>query len=246
MKPEQGPLLSIITVCLNDLENLKSTLGSITSQTYPNKEIIIIDGGSKDGSVEFIQSNANRISYWSSEPDKGLYDAMNKGIQKSKGDYILFLNAGDTFHNDQVAEYAMLHAGESDILYGDAVMVNKDQSYRGLRHKKLPPSLSWKDFSQGMVVCHQALFIKPMVIVPYDLKYKISADIDWAIRCLRMTNSVKNLGITICHFQAGGLSSRRRRLALKERWDIIKKHFGFWKALWSHLVILYKNIAGIR
>lgn len=246
MESDHRPLLSIITVCLNDLENLKSTLSSIRSQTYPQIELIVIDGGSTDGTLEFIQKTDEVVTYWSSGPDKGLYDAMNKGIQQVKGDYILFLNAGDTFHDAQVAEYAMMNSGESDVIYGDAVMVNKDHSYRGPRHKKLPESLSWKNFSQGMVVCHQAIMVRPSVIVPYNLNYKISSDIDWAIRCLKNSRLIKNLGITICDFQYGGLSSRRRRLALKERWNIIKKHFGLWTALWSHSVIIYKNMTGIR
>ncbi len=238
--------LSIITVCFNDQDNLAKTLNSIRSQGYKYIQSIIIDGGSKDNTKTLIQSNLDIINYWISEPDAGLYDAMNKGLKQVHGDYVLFLNAGDIFHNTSVVAHAMQSAGGADLLYGDAIIVYEDGSYKSPLHKVTPKSLNWQDFKNGMVVCHQAIFAKPTITATYNIDYKIAADIDWAIRTIRQAKSIQYLSIIICDFQTGGLSSKKRSLALKERWIILEKYFGTWNTIISHFKFLVRRIKLIK
>ncbi len=243
--PEQlmpNPWLSIITVCFNDAKNLQRTLNSIRNQHCNLIQSIVIDGGSTDHSLDIIHSNPDVITDWISEKDEGLYDAMNKGLTFVKGDYILFLNAGDVFHNDNVVHLTKASNEGEDVLYGDAIIVNEDGSFKSPLHKKTPHHLNWKSFKNGMVVCHQAIFVKFSISAQYNLKYKIAADIDWAIRTLKNSTSTRYLGFIVCDFQTGGLSSNRKILALLERWIILRRHFGILSTLYSHLRILYEFI----
>jgi glycosyltransferase involved in cell wall biosynthesis len=240
MPERSNPWLSIITVCLNDCKNLIRTLQSIRDQKCPYIQCILVDGDSIDDTKTVIESNLDVITDWISEKDKGLYDAMNKGMQMAKGEYILFLNAGDVFHDTQVVSYAYEHHAMEDILYGDAIFVHEDGTYKSPRHKVLPTTLDLRSFKNGMVVCHQALFVKSSVAATYNLKYKIAADLDWAIRSIKIARNTRYLGITVCDFQAGGLSSRRRRLALIERWKILSGEYGWFETMRSHLIMPVK------
>ena len=242
MSQETPPWLSIITVCYNDSNNLSRTIQSIRNQQCDFIQSIVIDGGSIDNTLSIIHENSDVISDWISEKDRGLYDAMNKGIALVKGKYILFLNAGDLFHDPQVVSFAKSNGNDADVIYGDAIIVNQDGSYKSQSHKKTPPRLTWKSFKYGMVVCHQSMFIKSIIAMKYDIKFKISADIDWAIRTVKNAKTTKYLGITICDFQTGGLSSQYKRLALMERWTILSTHFGVVTSLISHGKIIYKFI----
>lgn len=243
----QAPkILSVITVCYNDAKNLLITLENVRQQTYPHIECIVVDGGSTDETMQVIMASSERIQHWVSQPDNGLYDAMNRGMKMASGDYLIYLNAGDRFYNEQVVAHAMSQSSGHDVLYGDAIVVNQDGSYKSLRHKKVPSKLDWMSFTQGMVVSHQALIISTSIVEPYDLKYKITADIDWAIRCLQKSKSTYHLGVTICKFQTGGISSQRRASALPERWKILNHHFGLIRTTWAHLIILGKKIMRVR
>lgn len=240
MNEKPKPWLSIITVCYNDSKNLTRTLQSIRDQNCDFIQCILVDGGSTDNTKTVIEAHLDVITDWVSEKDNGLYDAMNKGLRMSKGEYILFLNAGDIFHTNQVVRYAYSHHASQEILYGDADFVHEDGTYKSPRHKELPTTLDWRSFKYGMVVCHQALFVKSSVAATYDLSYKIASDLDWAIRSVKNAKSTKYLGIKVCDFQTGGLSSKRRKLALIERWKILYIEFGWLQALWSHLIMPVK------
>src|SRR5690606_3965772 len=124
-----NPLISIITVNLNNLEGLKRTMASVFNQTYQNFEYLIIDGGSSDGSKEYIEANADKISYWVSEPDKGIYNGMNKGIKKARGEYLLFLNSGDHFVEQKVLEDNHHFLNDSPIIYFDVLVRYKGDEY---------------------------------------------------------------------------------------------------------------------
>lgn len=229
--------LSIVTVCYNDEKNLTRTLDNLRRQPKDHVQIIVIDGGSEDNSKNIIQANQDLISDWVSEKDKGLYDAMNKGIQMCRGQYIVFLNAGDVFHDDHVLPYVFQNHQNADILYGDSIFVHQDGSYKSPRHKIIPKSLNWKSYKKGMVICHQALFVKSSIAVLYNTTYKVCADLDWAIRSTKKAASTCNLGITVCDFQDDGISSRKRIQALIERWRILSHHYGIWQTFWNHLSI---------
>ncbi|MGL5317866.1 MAG: glycosyltransferase family 2 protein, partial [Bacteroidales bacterium] len=153
------PLFSIITVTYNAGTLLTKTIDSVARQTCADKEYIIIDGASKDNTLEIIKKNSAQIRNYISEPDKGIYDAMNKAFSQATGKYILFLNAGDTFHNDEVLariKEQINPDNEPDILYGETAITDEDGKFIAMRRLKTPEQLHWKSFKQGMLVCHQS------------------------------------------------------------------------------------------
>ncbi len=237
MNVSAKPWLSIITVCLNDAKNLSRTLHSIREQRSKSIQSIVVDGESNDDTKSVIRTYRDVITDCISEKDAGLYHAMNKGIGMAKGEYVVFLNAGDVFHDPQVIAFIQHHHQDEDILYGDAVFVDQEGTFKSRRHKKIPKKLNWLSFRDGMVICHQALMVKTAKVLLYDTQYEVCADLDWAIRITKEAESTRNLGITVCDFQRGGISDKRRNRALLERWRIQQKHFGLKATLWSHIKV---------
>jgi glycosyltransferase involved in cell wall biosynthesis len=175
-----------------------------------------------------------------SEPDKGLYDAMNKGLAMATGDYILFLNAGDTLAEAHViSEMFAKHPG-ADVYYGHAMVVNLDGRELGLRQPLPPEKLDWRSLQWGMSVCHQAFVIKRSLALPYDLQYRICADIDWMIRCLKQAPNTVHTGGLVCRFLADGLSSTHHKKAWKERYKVLSKHYGWLTNIINHLYIVLR------
>jgi glycosyltransferase involved in cell wall biosynthesis len=237
------PLVSIITVVYNGKNQLESTINNISKQDYKNIEYIIVDGKSTDGTLEVIAANQSIITKHVSEPDNGIYDAMNKGLQLATGDYVLFLNAGDLFYADITLADMLSQAGGADVLYGDAAIMNAQGIITHLRdHKRLPKQLSAWHMRLGMVVCHQSLLVRRAIAPLYDLRYQIAADIDWTIRVLRQAKTVRNTGLVVCKFLEGGTSAKRRRRSWAERWDIIRRQFGLPVAIASHLQIVWQAL----
>ncbi len=233
------PRLSIITVTFNCKEDLQFTLDSVFSQDYTNFELIIIDGASTDGTVDLIKVYADDITFWLSEPDKGIYDAMNKGLKQATGDYVLFLNAGDLFYSSETLKRVNFEGNPSaDIFYGETLILNEQREQVGLRRKSLTKQLVWQDFKRGMVVCHQSVIVKRSIAVSYDLKYEVSSDIDWVLRCLKLSSQTVYVPYPISQFVEGGVSSINRRESWNERWVIMKNHFGWVKTLMYHVVIV--------
>lgn len=245
---------SVITVTFNAGSLFEKTALNVKSQTYPDIEHIIIDGASKDGTAqkayEYKQINdANDDCLHEvvvlSEPDKGLYDAMNKGIRMATGDYVLFLNAGDTFPSAEVLENVSAAVGEGEalpaVLYGDTDIV--DAQGRFVRHRRLaaPKTLSWRSFMKGMLVCHQAFYARTDLarLTPYDLQYRYSADIDWCIRIMHQAHqqglAMRNVGHVVANFLEGGMSKQNHRDSLRERFAIMSKHYGLLPTVFMHL-----------
>ena len=252
-----GPLVSIITVTRNAAATLERTLQSVLLQTYPYIEYIIIDGASTDGTVNLIRTEADRIAYWVSEPDGGLYDAMNKGLARATGHYVWFLNAGDEIDTPDtldaimaVAEsYHVAHSHWPDVLYGQAMLIDHHGRPQGMRtYKRLPEALSARDMRLGMVVSHQALLVKRSIAPPYDTQFRIAADIDWTIAVLRAAEAHPHGGAVIntravhVKFLLGGTSAQNRRRSWVERWHILRRHFGLWGALAAHTEILFDSL----
>jgi len=185
------PVISVITVVYNSLSLIEKTIKSIVGQTYPNIEFIVIDGGSDDGTVEIILLYEKQISYWISEPDRGIYDAMNKGLAASTGDYMWFMNAGDQIYAEDTLE--KIFAGDRDfrereqclVYYGDTMIVDSEYREVGLRRLRPPEVLTWKSFKKGMLVCHQAIIVSREIAEPFDPQYRHSADFDWVVRALK-------------------------------------------------------------
>ncbi|MGL4993465.1 MAG: glycosyltransferase family 2 protein [Bacteroidales bacterium] len=222
-----APRFTIITVTYNAGQLLERTIKSVLAQTSFNYEYVIVDGASTDNTQEIIKSYSQHINRSISEPDKGIYDAMNKAIDISRGEYILFLNAGDTLHSDSVLRNLEITTeSRPDIVYGETAIVDSDNNYVAMRRLKTPQRLTWRSFINGMLVCHQSFLIKREIATHYDLQYKLSSDFDWCIRGLKAAKSISNSNITISNFMQGGVSSSRRKRSLKERLEIMIKHYG--------------------
>ena len=158
--------ISIITVCYNAEKVIENTILSVINQEYNNYEYIIIDGNSKDNTTEIIKKYSNRITYWISEADNGIYHAMNKGIKKSSGDYLIFMNAGDTFYNNKVLAEIFSENQSKDIISGIALTGNEK---KWLPAKEIDLCLMYF-YTTGL--CHQATFIKKEHDIPFpDISY---------------------------------------------------------------------------
>ncbi|WP_455667116.1 glycosyltransferase family 2 protein [Phocaeicola sp.] len=241
------PKFSIITVTYNAAKVLEDTIQSIVTQTYKNTEYIIVDGGSTDGTLEIIQKYKEHIHTVVSEPDKGLYDAMNKGIKLATGDYICFLNAGDGLHEDDTLQQ-MVHSITGtelpDVLYGETEIVDSEGHFLHMRRLSAPEKLTWKSFKKGMLVCHQAFFARRDRVEPYDLQYRFSADFDWCIRIMKKAKVLHNTHLTIIDYLNEGMTTQNQKASLKERFRIMAKHYGMTSTIMHHawfvLRLLYK------
>lgn len=242
------PRLSIITVTYNAGVVLQRTLDSVAGQDYPHIEHLLIDGASKDNTLELLQAYTAQMPHTVlvSEPDKGLYDAMNKGLALAKGDYVLFLNAGDELADSHTLTEIFASASDADVYYGHAMLVNLDGKPQGLLQPLPPERLSWKSLRWGMNVCHQAFIVKRNLAVSYDLQYRICADIDWMIRSLQQVKHAHYTGGVVCRFLMDGLSSNRRKEAWKERFSVLAKHYGWWNNLLNHGWIVVRFLLGLK
>lgn len=223
------PTFSIVTVCYNAEAELEDTIQSVIAQTYRHVEYIIVDGASKDGTLAIIERYKGRIARVVSEPDKGLYDAMNKGLRLATGDYVCFLNAGDCFHEDSTLQQmadCLTKAELPDVLYGETALVDKERHFVRMRRLSAPKTLTWRSFKQGMLVCHQAFFARTALAEPYDLQYRYSADFDWCIRIMKKAKTLHNTHLTLIDYLEEGMTTKNRKASLAERFRIMAKHYG--------------------
>lgn len=239
-------MISVITVVYNNKDNFIKTFENVKSQSYKNIEYIVIDGGSIDGTLEVIKSNAQFIKKWISEKDKGIYDAMNKGINLADGEYVCFMNAGDIFHNEETISNIFKVCDDADVYYGDTELVDESGKSWGNRQlKKTPENLKWQDMIDGMVVTHQSLIIRKSLIQLYDLKYIHCADIDWTIKVLKKAERICNTNMIITTFLMGGYSRKNTIKSLIERFGILSKHFGVFRVIINHFKLAYIFIVHI-
>ena len=186
-----------------------------------------------------------------SEPDRGLYDAMNKGLARATGDYLVFLNAGDAYPAADTLERIARVAeagGRPAVLYGDTDIV--DDGGRFLRHRRLAPPkrLTWRSFCRGMQVCHQAFYVDVAVArhVPYQLRYRYSADVDWCIRVMKETQRqgrplVRVPGVVV-NYLDGGLTTAHHRDSLRERFRVMRSHYGLPLTVVMHAWFLVRSL----
>ena len=222
-------LLSIITVNYNDAEGLAKTIKSVQSQTYRDFEHIIIDGNSTDGSKAVIKKHKDSFSYWLSEPDTGIYNAMNKGIKVAKGEYLLFLNSGDWLYNDEVLERVSENIRDNfDIYYGNLCFINSNGNSNV---KQYPDELSFHYFFDKGHLPHPASFTKRTLfdkIGLYREKFKIVADWDFYVNAICKWNaSYKYIDVEITNFDTEGISSQpeTRGILLKEKAISLQDNF---------------------
>ena len=240
-----NPLFSIITVTYNAASTLPATLRSVGEQTCKLYEYLVIDGGSKDGTADL--ANASGIDNLTvvCEPDRGLYDAMNKGLGLAKGDYVIFLNAGDSFHSPNVLQLIADTIMENDypgIVYGQTQIVNADRKRIGDRHLTAPAILTLDSFKEGMVVCHQAFIVLRKLVDNYDTRYKFSADFEWCIRCLQRSHRNCYIDRILIDYLSEGITTSNRWSSLWERFKIMSFYFGFFPTLYRHVGFYFRNM----
>ena len=255
-----NPKVSVITVTYNAERFLKNTIESIVNQSNKEFEYLIIDGASKDGTADIIRQYNHTLydSYaeaenrtpvlcpqicWISEQDKGLYDAMNKGMHLAKGDFVWFINAGDKIYAEDTLQRIVdtIEANPNcDVVYGQSIIIDEEENIRGERHKIAPKNLSFNSLLNGLVVCHQSILVRKDIAPDYDIQYRISADYDWV--CKVLSKSTKNCYIDdyLSRFMIAGISTQQRKKSWLERYRIMKKHFGVMTTWWAHLKIIAK------
>lgn len=251
---------TIVTCTYNAEAVLQRTLDSVMKQTYCNIEHLIIDGVSNDKTLTMVKAyqhkndvgeSAHEIVVFS-EPDQGLYDAMNKGIGRATGDYLIFLNAGDVFPSADTLEFVEGCVGEGEelpgVLYGNTDIVNMDGHF--LRHRRLvpPKRLSWRSFMWGMLVCHQSFYARTDIAkgIHYNLDYRFSADVDWCIRIMREAARrhlpLRNVNAVITNYLDGGMSVQNHKASLKERFQVMKSHYGLLTTLFVHAWFAVRSV----
>lgn len=242
MENNFSPTLTVITVVYNNVRDIERTIKSVVNQTYPHIEYIVIDGGSTDGTVNIINRYASRIARFVSEPDKGIYDAMNKGLALATGEYVLFMNSGDEIYaNDTVAQ-VFATADDADIYYGETELFDADWQSLGLRRHAIPEQFDWKSFRYGMNISHQAIYVRRSLAARYDPSYQLSADIDWVIRAAKAAKNIVNTKRIVAKYLVGGMSKQRHWQSLKERFAIFSKYYGLMPNIINHVVIAFRLV----
>jgi glycosyltransferase involved in cell wall biosynthesis len=221
--------ISIITVNYNNAEGLRRTIESISCQSYKNFEYIIIDGASTDGSKEVILNNEKNISYWVSEKDNGIYNAMNKGIKAASGEYLLFMNSGDFLYNETIIEDVIKNLAEGDeIVYGDALVRNESKNWEVIQ--KHPEKLNFSYFYR-QTICQQACIIKKTLfdtIFFYNEDYKICSDWEFFIYAIYIKLiRVRKIDFLITIYDSTGVSGNPnfKKIAVAEREKTLEKYF---------------------
>ena len=235
------PRISIITICYNAASTITRTLRSVSAQTYPNIQYLIIDGASKDNTLELVRELAPEAEIYS-ERDKGIYDAMNKGLDRATGDYVWYVNAGDALASPTTVEDLVRATctGDSlpDVLYGDTRLIDGEDHDLGLRRLRPPHQLDWRSFRSGMLVCHQAFVAKRSISPHYDLSYRFSADVDWCIRVLKEAKTTAFYPEPIALYLNEGTTTANHRASLIERFHVMRHHYGLVTTVLQHLRFL--------
>jgi len=228
------PLVSIITVVYNGKSYLERTIESVLSQNYPNLEYIIVDGNSNDGTIELIKTFGDRIR-WISEPDKGIYDAMNKGISMASGVWVNFLNGGDYFFDSNVVSTVFVQKKNQDIdfIYGDSI--NKADNFtRYIEARKI----SLATLHSGLGVCHQSMFVRKAIIPNYDLQYRFKAEYNWVIDIFEKIpqDHIQHVEIPVVYYALGGFSEKGLLKNIQEFISVTMTRFG-WRQVIKNIPI---------
>lgn len=257
---------SIITITYNAEKVLDLTFNSVLGQTYGNVEHLIIDGASTDDTLlkardymeaTYASGSGHEVSI-SSEPDEGIYDAMNKGLEKASGDYLVFLNAGDSLPSahtlEDIVKSADLEGISADgypmpaVLYGDTDIVDESGTVLYPRRLTPPERLDWRSFRNGMLVCHQAFYVRTDIAKhnKYNLMYRFSADVDWCIRIMRYADKhkldIRNLHATVAHYLEQGATTAHHKESLVERYHIMSKYYGKIPTVLRHVKFFFRNL----
>lgn len=246
---------TIITCTYNAEDVLQGTLNSVLEQTYPSVQHIIQDGASKDQTITIAQDYREKSTRQApehsvlvvSEKDSGLYHAMNNAIERADGDYLVFLNAGDKLpYPTTLADIAAQVEDRETlptVIYGNTDIVDGEGNFIAHRRLQPPEELSWKSFRHGMLVCHQAFYARTDIAkqTPYNLKYRLSADVDWCIRIMKHGGEMHNTHMLLCNYLDGGMSVKNHRASLKERFHVMTDHYGLFTTLIMHFWFIFRK-----
>jgi glycosyltransferase involved in cell wall biosynthesis len=237
--------VTVVTITFNAASFIERTMQSVLCQTSTDYEYVIIDGNSTDRTLEIIMGYISSFQEkgvkirWISEPDKGIYDAMNKGFKLAQGDYIWFVNAGDTISDfgvlSNILSQIQTKKDRPDFIYGETLIVNSAGSVLGERRLKAPEHLNWKSFRMGMLVCHQSMLVNRVIAPVFNTSYRYSADFDWTIRCLKNAKNCFFTHTVLSHFMDGGVSKTKMRASLKERFHIMTEYYGWLPTTLRHI-----------
>lgn len=204
--------ISVITVVFNGAQELQATIDSVVAQNYPHIEYVVIDGGSNDGTVALIQNNLNVIDKWISERDKGIYDAMNKGVALASGDFVIFMNAGDRFYSHDAISQCIAGVSNEDVVYGDHWVLGSRRNDG--RHIAKPI----EQLKYGMVCSHQSMFFRRVLLIaqPFSLQYGTAGDYECICRLYRHGAKFKySKDVIVSYYSAGGVSDIKREQSVK-------------------------------
>lgn len=204
--------ISVITVVFNGAQELQATIDSVVAQNYPHIEYVVIDGGSNDGTVALIQNNLNVIDKWISERDKGIYDAMNKGVALASGDFVIFMNAGDRFYSHDAISQCIAGVSNEDIVYGDHWVIGSRRNDGHHRAKEVT------ELPYGMICSHQSMFFRRTLLLKhqFSLLYGTAGDYECIVR-LKCSGAKfrKSHDVLVSYFTAGGVSDVKRRHSIR-------------------------------
>jgi glycosyltransferase involved in cell wall biosynthesis len=205
--------VTIITVCRNHAKGLERTIRSVESQSWQEKEYLVIDGASTDETLAVIKAHEASITKWVSEPDQGIYDAMNKGVQMAKGTWVIFMNAGDTFASEDTLQRVFGSPEEADVIYGDVV--------KGETIKKAETPRN----AHRMFFCHQSAFVRTSCLkaFPFDIKHRMSADFKQIKQLYLSGKSFRQLDFPIANFDTQGVSNTNRSAGLYDNIQVIRE-----------------------
>jgi len=255
---------TVVTITYNAEAVVERTLESVLAQTFRGVEHLIIDGASADATLRIAadykrrndeQDNGHKVII-QSEPDEGIYYAMNKGLTQATGDYIVFMNAGDTFPEADTLEQVVhrCHLTEQPtaelpgVLYGYTNVTDGQGNVLRPRRLQPPQQLTWRSFRQGMLVCHQAFYARMDIAkcMQYDTRYRFSADVDWCIRVMRETErmglTLYNIGIVVANYMEEGTTTKNHQASLRERYRVMQSHYGAVQTFLLHCWFVVRSI----
>lgn len=225
--------VSIITISYNNLEGLTDTYCSIHQQTFRDFEWIVVDGGSTDGTREFLEAHQEEIAWWCCERDKGVYNAQNKGTQHARGEYCIYMNSGDSFFADDVLEKVFEQETDADIIYGNWMLVFED----GKTRLGIAPDAADLAYFFDDNMCHQSMLIRTEAVKsrPYDETFRIYADWEEWLALLMQGKRFERINMTICNFMVGGISTgdnASEKLKMERKAEILRIKERYYNEQW--------------
>ena len=214
-------IVTIITVCRNHAKELERTIRSVESQTWQEKEYLVIDGASTDDTLDVIKAHEVSITRWVSEPDQGIYDAMNKGVRMAQGEWVIFMNAGDTFASDDTLQRVFGSPLDADVIYGDVIkgeLVKKAEDPRN---------------AHRMFYCHQSAFVRTRCLreFPFDIRHRMSADFKQVKQLYLSGKTFRQLDFPVANFDTQGVSNRNRSAGMYDNIQVIRETDSLWEQM---------------